>query len=149
MADDAGQPGTTIDPSTATTQVDAEDVDYSNRADGAAGQESQIVAPPGGIMTNDVGVVTGDIVVRTTPVGEGTAAGTAARTAVTVSYVGSTDVYTVSGSPLTQPIDHGAVVDHLATDRGVGDDGNHRFTDLTDLFGSSPRVDPGDEGTLG
>lgn len=144
MADDAGQPGTT-DPSTATTQVDAEDGDYSNRPDGAAGQESQIVAPPGGIMTNDVGVVTGDVVVRTTPVAEGTAAGTA----VTVSYVGSTDVYTVSGSPLTQPIDHGAVVDHLATDRGVGDDGNHRFTDLTDLFGSSPRVDPGDEGTLG
>lgn len=143
MSEDAG----TIDPSTATTQVDAEDLDYSNRPDGSSSQESQIVAPPGGIMTNDVGVVTGDVVVRTsaaaTDAGDGVA--------VTLSYIGSTDVYTVSGSPLTQPTSHNTVLDHLATDRGVGPDGNHLFndlTDLTDLPGSSARVDPGDGGTL-
>jgi hypothetical protein len=140
MSEDAG----TIDPSTAATQVDAEDVDYGGRPDGSTSQESQIVAPPGGIMTNDVGVVTGDVVVRTSAVATDAGEGVA----VTVSYVGSTDVYTVSGSPLTQPASHNTVLNHLATDRGLGADGNHQYTDLTDLPESSARIDPGDGGTL-
>jgi hypothetical protein len=129
MSEDAG----TIDPSTAATQVDAEDVDYSGRPDGLTSQESQIVAPPGGIKTNEVGVVTGDVVVRTSAVATGSGEGVA----VTISTAGSSDVYTVNGSPLTQPTSHNTVLDHLATDRGVGPDGTQLSNDVTDLTAQS------------
>lgn len=92
-------------------------------------------------MTNDVGVVSGELTIETS-LGDG-------GTQVIATYVGSTDRYTVSGSPVASQLSHPEVIAHLTKDRGKGSDGNPQFTDLTDLPGASAPVDPGDEGTLG
>ncbi|MEU7457541.1 hypothetical protein [Streptosporangium roseum] len=57
--------------------------------------ESEVVAGPGGVMTEDVGVVTGELTIRTE------AAGDAAQTAqVQVQYTGAEEWYTLTGSPI-------------------------------------------------
>ncbi len=112
-----------------------------NEGSAGAPETSTITAPRGGVMTNDVGVVSGDLTIETALGDDGTQ--------VIAVYVGSTDRYTVSGSPVASQLSHEEVVAHLTKDRGIGPDGNPQFTDLTDLPGASPRVDPGDEGTLG
>lgn len=106
-----------------------------------ATETSNVEAPKGGVMTNDVGVISGELTIETRS-GEG-------GTDVIATYVGSTDRYIVSGSPVGSKPSHQEVVAHLTKDRGTGPDGNPQFTDLTDLPGASAPVDPGDEGTLG
>ncbi|MER7131321.1 hypothetical protein [Streptosporangium saharense] len=58
----------------------------------AARHEGQVVAGPGGVMTDEVGVVTGDLTVVTE------ADGDAAR--VTVQYTGADEWYVLTGSPI-------------------------------------------------
>lgn len=104
-------------------------------------QTSTLTVEAGGVMTNEVGVVTGELEVTTEP--------TPGGTGVIVSYVGSPDRYTVTGSPIAGQPSHEDVVNELARDRGTGPDGNAMFRDLTALEGASAPVDSGDEGTLG
>ncbi|SFD76229.1 hypothetical protein [Streptomyces aidingensis] len=47
---------------------------------------------PGGVRTDEMGVVTGDLTVHTTWVGD--------RADVTVQYTGASDWFTLSGSPV-------------------------------------------------
>ncbi|MEV7007762.1 hypothetical protein [Streptosporangium sp. NPDC051022] len=54
--------------------------------------EGQVVAGPGGVMTDEVGVVTGDLTIRTEATDD------AAH--VTVQYVGADEWYTLTGSPI-------------------------------------------------
>ncbi|MEV4183780.1 hypothetical protein AB0J28_20365 [Streptosporangium canum] len=58
--------------------------------------ESEVVAGPGGVMTQDVGVVTGELTIRTE------AASDDAQTAqVQVQYTGAEEWYTLTGSPIS------------------------------------------------
>lgn len=72
-------------------------------------------------MTDEVGAITGDLEIWS----EGETVHTA--------YVGSPDVYTVTGSPVPQGISIETVVAHLSADPGPDEFGNARFTDLTTL----------------
>ncbi len=61
---------------------------------GSAGEhyEDQVVAGPGGVMTDEVGVVTGDLTVSTTADGD--------RAEVRLQYTGADEWYTLTGSPV-------------------------------------------------
>ncbi|MFD8810441.1 hypothetical protein ACFV23_02810 [Streptomyces sp. NPDC059627] len=59
--------------------------------------EDEVTAGPGGVMTDDVGVITGDLTVRTTLDDDGH------RARVTVQYTGADEWYTVTGSPVPVP----------------------------------------------
>lgn len=52
---------------------------------------SPVVAPPGGVMTEEVGVITGELELRTTRAEDGSVS-------VMVRYAGALDWYTVTGS---------------------------------------------------
>lgn len=54
--------------------------------------ESEVVAGPGGVMTDEVGVVTGDLTVATTVTGE--------QAEVRVQYTGAEEWYILTGSPI-------------------------------------------------
>jgi hypothetical protein len=54
--------------------------------------EDEVTAGPGGAMTDDVGVVTGDLTVLTARIDGGLAA-------VSVQYTGADEWYTLTGSP--------------------------------------------------
>ncbi|MEU7061462.1 hypothetical protein [Streptomyces sp. NPDC046197] len=56
-----------------------------------------VTAGPGGAMTDDVGVITGDLTVRTTLAGDGRSAH------VAVQYTGAEEWYTLTGSPAPIP----------------------------------------------
>jgi hypothetical protein len=56
-------------------------------------RESKVVAGPRGVMTDEVGVVTGDLTVTTEVRGD--------RAVVRVQYTGADEWYTVTGGPLT------------------------------------------------
>ncbi|MGW3209007.1 hypothetical protein [Streptomyces sp. NPDC001135] len=59
--------------------------------------QDEVTAGPGGVMTDDVGVITGDLTVRTTPDPDG-------RTAhVNLQYTGADEWYTLTGSPTPIP----------------------------------------------
>ena len=72
-----------------------------------------ITAPPGGVMTREVGAVTGDLEVWLDETRPGR---------VLVRYVGAEDVYTVVGS--AKGLTLGEVAARLAVDPGVDADGN-------------------------
>jgi hypothetical protein len=59
---------------------------------GAGHIESRVVAGPGGVMTDEAGVITGEVTVRTE-------AG-AGQISVRIQYVGADEWYEVEGSPL-------------------------------------------------
>ncbi len=69
---------------------------------------SPIVPGPGGVMTDDVGVVTGELELRTTCTATG-------ELSVTVRYAGADEWYTVTGADATlhDPADTQAVHDIL------------------------------------
>jgi len=55
--------------------------------------QDQVTAGPGGVMTAEVGVVTGDLTLVTRDCGDGHAD-------VSVQYTGAAEWYTVAGSPV-------------------------------------------------
>lgn len=69
----------------------------------SAGLVTDIVAGPGGVMTDEVGVVTGDLTLKTVVDG--------ATARVTVQYKGADEWYAVTGGavPLADPADAAAV----------------------------------------
>lgn len=81
----------------------------------------RMTAPVGGVMTDEVGAVTGDLEVWLED------------KTVRTTYAGSTDTYTVTGSPLTEEASLEQVVGHLQTDPGADEAGNARSTDVRDL----------------
>ena len=72
--------------------------------------------PPGGIMTREVGAITGEV--------EAWLEGSHAR----IRYLGAQDVYTVAGPTGARSI--AEVVRILATDPGLDQDNNPRTVDL-------------------
>ncbi|OLR91201.1 hypothetical protein BJP25_30640 [Actinokineospora bangkokensis] len=65
---------------------------------------SPLTAPPGGLMTEDAGAITGDLDLRSTCTADGVVQ-------VKVRYTGAEDWYRVRGGQckLSDPADHGAV----------------------------------------
>ncbi|UBU12010.1 hypothetical protein [Nonomuraea gerenzanensis] len=61
--------------------------------------ETSVVAGPGGVMTEEVGVITGEVTVRTVVVGE--------RVTVRVQYLDADEWYEIEGSPLAPATDPG------------------------------------------
>lgn len=61
-----------------------------------------------GIMTNEVGAITGDVEIVTDEQPDGVA--------VTVAYAGAKDVYTVEGSPAPTGTTHKEIVESLTRD---------------------------------
>ncbi|MFF3437138.1 hypothetical protein [Streptosporangium sp. NPDC002721] len=53
--------------------------------------DNQVLAGPGGVMTDEVGVITGDLVVRTEVHDD--------QAHVAVQYLGAEEWYTLTGSP--------------------------------------------------
>lgn len=77
----------------------------------------QFTTPPGGIMTDDVGVITGDVEARI----EGDL--------VRIRYAGADEEYTVSGSVGALTPDE--VWERLTSDPGVDEFDNPRHVDLS------------------
>jgi hypothetical protein len=78
--------------------------------------EGRVTAGPGGAMTDDVGVITGDLTVRTTLLPDG-------RAAVAVQYTDADEWYTLTGSPLPWPGElatlHARVLQRIAVGYGA------------------------------
>ncbi|MFD7015373.1 hypothetical protein [Streptomyces sp. NPDC059928] len=55
--------------------------------------DDQVTAGPGGVMTDDVGVITGDLTVRTTRLASN-------QVGVQVEYTGADEWYMLTGSPV-------------------------------------------------
>ncbi|WP_407841288.1 hypothetical protein ACE1OC_40590 [Streptomyces sp. DSM 116496] len=55
-----------------------------------------VKAGPGGVMTDEVGVITGDVTLTTEPAADGTAS-------VRIQYTGAEEWYTLTGSPAPLP----------------------------------------------
>ncbi|MFJ8390314.1 hypothetical protein ACIQ9Q_38560 [Streptomyces sp. NPDC094438] len=55
-----------------------------------------VKAGPGGAMTDDVGVITGELTVATTPLGDG-------RAQIEIQYAEADEWYTLTGSPAPVP----------------------------------------------
>lgn len=64
--------------------------------------------PPQGIMTNEVGAITGEVEITTEDQSNGVA--------VSVAYAGARDVYTVEGSPAPAGSSHEEIVQSLTRD---------------------------------
>ncbi|MFJ9590118.1 hypothetical protein [Streptomyces acidicola] len=83
-------------------------------ADGPPGSEryvDQVTAGPGGVMTDEVGVITGDLTVSTTLDDDG-------RTArVAVQYTGADESYTLTQSPTLKAPEELAAYHHDILDR--------------------------------
>jgi hypothetical protein len=73
--------------------------------------KSSFTSTTGGVLTDEVGAVTGELELRTRPAGAGIEA--------EVGYEGARDLYTVSGSPVattdTHPEAHQAILHKLTT----------------------------------
>lgn len=83
-------------------------------------------APPGGVATDEVGAVTGDLQLRTAPANAPNAV------QVQVAYAGSSDWYGVVGSPVpADEADLKALVERLSADPGPDEFGNAQVTDLS------------------
>jgi hypothetical protein len=61
--------------------------------------ESSVVAGPGGVMTDEVGVITGEVTVRTEVTG--------GQVTVRVQYLDADEWYEIEGSPLGRAPDPG------------------------------------------
>ncbi|MFG1704577.1 hypothetical protein ACFLIM_15405 [Nonomuraea sp. M3C6] len=61
--------------------------------------ESHVVAGPGGVMTDEVGVITGEVTVRTEVAG--------GRATVRIQYLDADEWYEIEGSPLGLAADPG------------------------------------------
>ena len=81
--------------------------------------------PVGGVMTVEVGAITGEVVAFKEQQGD--------LGRITIAYRGSDDRYTVQGSPVSKDIPLSRIVEHLAADPGVGADDNPMATDLAAL----------------
>lgn len=77
---------------------------------------SKITTKRSGVMTSEVGTITGDLEV-TTDVKDG-------KTEVLVAYAGAKDVYHVKGQPLEGEVAHEEVLDRLSTEPGDDEYGN-------------------------
>ncbi|GAA3827937.1 hypothetical protein GCM10022226_55940 [Sphaerisporangium flaviroseum] len=73
-------------------------------------RESTVTAGPGGVMTDQVGIITGDLTVATEVVGD--------RATIEVQYTGAEEWYTVTGGPFTV-IGHDGQWVHAAMVRAV------------------------------
>lgn len=97
---------------------------------------SIIASPTGGVMTKEVGAITGDLEVATRPIDNGTIE-------VTVRYAGAEEWYTVEGSPIESgnagsPSElHERIVEHLTMPGNIveGNEGT------TSLYGFFPTAD--------
>ncbi|MEO3870446.1 hypothetical protein ABGB18_16655 [Nonomuraea sp. B12E4] len=67
--------------------------------DGTSRYESHAVAGPGGVMTDEVGVITGEVTVRTEIAG--------GRATVRIQYFEADEWYEIEGSPLGLTADPG------------------------------------------
>lgn len=90
-------------------------------------------APLGGVMTRQVGAVSGPLIVRFRGEDDG-------LVCVEVAYEGTDEFYTVSGSPLPARA-HLAdeILAHLASDAGIDADDNPLSTSLKAMKKSAPR----------
>ncbi|CAM5678193.1 hypothetical protein SAVIM338S_07246 [Streptomyces avidinii] len=79
-----GQPDTTPQP------------DHGGTPEAAASLTDQVKAGPGGAMTDEVGVITGDVTLTTVAGPDGTAT-------VRIQYTGAEEWYTLTGSPAPLP----------------------------------------------
>lgn len=69
----------------------------------------QVIAGPGGAMTDEVGVITGDLTITTTARPDGLAD-------IAVEYTGAEETYTLTGSPVPlPPAGLGALHDQVLT----------------------------------
>ncbi|MBO8198378.1 hypothetical protein JW613_08665 [Streptomyces smyrnaeus] len=90
----------------------------SRDTDRAPGRyEERVQAGPGGIMTDEVGVITGDVTVVTRSAPGG-------RAAIEVQYTGAEEWYTLTGSPAPLPPEglaalHAQIVDLLRQGGGA------------------------------
>lgn len=75
-----------------------------------ATKQTRTETPTQGVMTVEQGAITGDVTIGTTAAGEG-------ALAVTVSYYGAKDTYTVQGSPAAG-LSHDEVVEALTAETG-------------------------------
>ncbi|WP_408997316.1 hypothetical protein [Streptomyces europaeiscabiei] len=55
-----------------------------------------VTAGPGGAMTDEVGVITGDLTIATSPLPDG-------RAQIAIQYTGAEEWYTLTGSPAPLP----------------------------------------------
>jgi hypothetical protein len=87
---------------------------------------SHFTSTTGGVMTVEVGAITGDLALRTHPADSGIE--------VRVGYAGARDLYTVTGSPVrttqTHRKAHETILGRLTTPGEVEDDNEHPV-DLT------------------
>ena len=92
---------------------------------------SPFTSTTGGVMTDEVGAVTGELELLTHPA--------CGRIEAQVRYAGARDLYTVTGSPLrsaeTHQQAHGTILERLTTPGRIGD-GNELPVDLTNIFSS-------------
>ncbi|MFJ8821122.1 hypothetical protein ACIREE_05000 [Streptomyces sp. NPDC102467] len=70
----------------------------------------EVRAGPGGAMTDEVGVITGDVTVATTLLPDG-------RARVAIQYTRADEWYTLAGTPVTLPPDGLAALHADAIDR--------------------------------
>jgi hypothetical protein len=82
---------------------------------------TDVTAGPGGVMTDEVGVVTGDLTVRSEAAEDGSVRSM-------VAYQGALDWYTVTGGPTTlgtEDLDtvHARLVERVTRGDGSGGDG--------------------------
>ncbi|MFI5867328.1 hypothetical protein [Streptomyces sp. NPDC051546] len=70
--------------------------DHGGTPDGSVPLTDHVKAGPGGAMTDEVGVITGDVTVTTEAGPDGTAS-------VRIQYTGAEEWYTLTGSPAPLP----------------------------------------------
>jgi hypothetical protein len=94
---------------------------------------STFTSTTGGVLTNEVGAITGQLELLTRPARNGIEA--------EVRYEGARDLYTVSGSPLettdSHPEGHRTILQKLTTPGRI-ERGNELPVDLTSSQGVSP-----------
>lgn len=94
---------------TTNQQGDAPHPSHGSNEDGAVALTAHVTAGPGGVMTDEVGVITGDVTLTTEPAPGGTVQ-------VRIQYTGAEEWYTVTGSPTPHPADGLAVFHERVVD---------------------------------
>lgn len=79
-----------------THRPDGTPTPYPSSQDGAVPLTAHVKAGPGGVMTDEVGVITGDVTLTTEPGPDGTVQ-------VRIQYTGAEEWYTLTGSPAPRP----------------------------------------------
>ncbi len=72
--------------------------------------EDRVNAGPGGAMTDEVGVITGDLTVATSLSPDGSAV-------IAIQYTGAEEWYTLTGSPVPVPVDGLAALHRIVLTR--------------------------------